>query len=195
MLDQATFELGVAQWDQLPTNGRPEIAFVGRSNVGKSSLLNALLGRKNLAYTSKTPGKTQQLNFFRVDNRFFAVDLPGYGYAKAPKSAREQWAQLQERYLHERQALRGVVHLIDARHPPQDSDIALIKKLADIGVPHLLALTKADKLSGNGRAQAERRIDDCLDTLGLDRPVVLTSAETNRGIGNVRQWIRTQVDG
>jgi GTP-binding protein len=195
MFDQVSFELGVAQWDQLPTDGRPEIAFVGRSNVGKSSLLNALLGRKNLAYTSKTPGKTQQLNFFRVDNRFFAVDLPGYGYAKAPKSAREQWAQLQERYLHERSSLHGVVQLIDARHPPQDSDVALIKELADIGVPHLLALTKADKLSGNGRAQAERRIDDCLDTLGLDRPVVLTSAETNRGIGNVRQWIRTQIDG
>ena len=195
MFDQVSFELGVAQWDQLPTDGRPEIAFVGRSNVGKSSLLNALLNRKNLAYTSKTPGKTQQLNFFRVDNRFFAVDLPGYGYAKAPQSARQQWAQLQERYLHERTPLRGVVQLIDARHPPQDSDIALIKKLADIGVSHLLALTKADKLSGNGRAQAERRVDDCLDTLGLDRPVVLTSAETNRGIGNVRQWIRTQVDG
>ena len=195
MLDQATFELGVAQWDQLPTDGRPEIAFVGRSNVGKSSLLNALLGRKNLAYTSKTPGKTQQLNFFRVDNRFFAVDLPGYGYAKAPISAREQWAQLQERYLYERAPLRGVVQLIDARHPPQDSDVALIKELAEIGVPHLLALTKADKLSGNGRAQAERRVDDCLADLGLDRPVVLTSAETNRGIGNVRQWIRTQVDG
>jgi len=113
MLDQATFELGVARWDQLPTDGRPEIAFVGRSNVGKSSLLNALLNRKNLAYTSKTPGKTQQLNFFRVDNRFFAVDLPGYGYAKAPKSAREQWAQLQERYLHERDSRRGVVQLID----------------------------------------------------------------------------------
>ena len=195
MLDQATFELGVAQWDQLPTDGRPEIAFVGRSNVGKSSLLNALLNRKNLAYTSKTPGKTQQLNFFRVDNRFFAVDLPGYGYAKAPQSARQQWAQLQERYLHERAPLRGVVQLIDARHPPQDSDVALMEELADIGVRHLLALTKADKLSGNGRAQAERRVDDCLNTLDLDRPVVLTSAETNRGIGKVRQWIRTQIDG
>lgn len=195
MLDQATFELGVAQWAQLPTDGRPEIAFVGRSNVGKSSLLNALLGRKNLAHTSKTPGKTQQLNFFRVDNRFFAVDLPGYGYAKAPKSARKQWAQLQERYLHERAPLRGVVQLLDARHPPQDSDVALIEELAAIDVPHLLALTKADKLSGNGRAQAEHRIDDCLDDLGLDRPVVLTSAKSNRDIGTIRHWIQAQLDG
>ncbi|PSQ95051.1 MAG: GTP-binding protein [Bacteroidetes bacterium SW_9_63_38] len=195
MLDQATFELGVAQWDQFPTDERSEIAFVGRSNVGKSSLLNALLGRKNLAYTSKTPGKTQQLNFFRVDNRFYAVDLPGYGYAKAPKSARVQWAQLQDRYLHEREPLCGVVQLIDARHPPQDSDVSLMEELAEESVPHLLALTKADKLSGNGRAQTEHRMDDRLADLGLDRPVVLTSAESNRGVGEVRRWIESQLNG
>ncbi|MFB6248984.1 MAG: ribosome biogenesis GTP-binding protein YihA/YsxC [Salinibacter sp.] len=195
MLDQATFVVGAARWDQLPTDGRPEIAFVGRSNVGKSSLLNALLGRKNLAYTSKTPGKTQQLNYFRVDDRFYAVDLPGYGYAKAPKSARAEWAQLQERYLDERPPLRGVVQLIDSRHPPMDSDIALIERLDRVGIPHLLAPTKADKLSGNGRAQAERRVADCLSDLGLERPVVLTSAETNRGVGALRGWIRDRLEG
>ena len=194
MLDNATFEIGVAEWDQLPANNRPEVAFVGRSNVGKSSLLNAILGRKNLAYTSKTPGKTQQLNFFLVDNRFYAVDLPGYGYAKAPKSARAQWAQLQERYLAERAPLRGVVQLIDSRHPPMDSDIELIEHLSDLGHPHLLALTKADKLSGNGRAQAERRMDECLDDLKLERPVILTSAKTNRGIGALRRWIQDQLE-
>ena len=195
MLDQATFVIGAAQWDQLPEDGRPEIAFVGRSNVGKSSLLNALLGRKNLAYTSKTPGKTQQLNFFRVDDRFYAVDLPGYGYAKAPKSARNEWAQLQERYLTERGPLRGVVQLIDSRHPPMDSDVTLIKRLEATGRPHLLALTKADKLSGNGRAEAERRVEDCLSDLGLDRPVVLTSAESNRGVGALRRWIQDRLEG
>ncbi|PQJ36050.1 hypothetical protein BSZ35_16870 [Salinibacter sp. 10B] len=190
MLDQATFEIGAAHWHQLPDDGRPEVAFVGRSNVGKSSLLNALLGRKNLAYTSKTPGKTQQLNFFLIDSRFYAVDLPGYGYAKAPKSERAQWAQLQERYLAERSPLRGVVQLIDSRHPPMDSDIALIDRLSQTERPHLLALTKADKLSGNGRAQAQRRIGECLDELGLDRPVILTSANTNRGVGDLRHWIQ-----
>ena len=195
MLDQATFVTGAASWAQLPTDGRPEIAFVGRSNVGKSSLLNALLGRKNLAYTSKTPGKTQQLNYFLVDDRFYAVDLPGYGYAKAPRSARAEWARLQERYLDERAPLRGVVQLIDSRHPPMDSDVALIERLEAAGRPHLLALTKADKLSGNGRAEAEHRVAACLDDLGLDRPVVLTSATSNRGVGALRRWIQKQLEG
>jgi GTP-binding protein len=195
MLDTATFVTGVVQWEQLPTDGRPEVAVVGRSNVGKSSLLNALLKRKNLAYTSKSPGKTQQFNFFEVDNRFYLVDLPGYGYAKAPKSARTEWAQLQERYLEERQPLRGVVQLIDSRHPPMDSDVDLIERLRNIGVPHLIALTKADKLSGNGRAKAWRQVDDCLDDLGIERPVLLTSAKTNRGISKLRHWIVEQVEG
>lgn len=194
MLDTATFVIGAAQWDQLPADNRPEIAFVGRSNVGKSSLLNALLHRKNLAYTSKTPGKTQQLNYFLIDDRFYAVDLPGYGYAKAPRSARAEWAQLQERYLAEREPLRGVVHLIDSRHPPTDDDTTLIERLDDAGHPHLLALTKVDKLSGNGRTQAQQRMDTCLDDMGLDRPVVLTSAKTGRGIGALRRWIQERLE-
>jgi GTP-binding protein len=195
MLDTATFVKGVAQWEQLPADGRPEVAVLGRSNVGKSSLLNALLQRKNLAYTSKSPGKTQQFNYFRVDDRFYLVDLPGHGYAKAPKSARKEWAQLQERYLDERPPLRGVVQLIDGRHPPMDSDIDLIERLRDVGVPHLIALTKADKLSGNGRAQAERRMEECLAGLDIERPVLLTSAKTNRGVGALRHWIVEQVEG
>lgn len=194
MLDTATFVKGVAQWEQLPADGRPEVAVVGRSNVGKSSLLNALLGRKNLAYTSKTPGKTQQFNYFRVDDRFYLVDLPGYGYAKAPKSARKEWAQLQERYLDERLSLRGVVQLIDSRYPPMDSDISVIERLRDVGVPHAIALTKADKLSGNGRAQARWQVDDCLADLGIERPVLLTSANTNRGVSQLRRWIVEQVE-
>ena len=193
MFDTAAFVKGVVQWEQLPTDGRPEVAIVGRSNVGKSSLLNALLQRKNLAYTSKSPGKTQQFNYFRVDDRFYLVDLPGYGYAKAPKSARKEWAQLQERYLDERQPLRGVVQLIDSRHPPMDSDISLVKRLRAVGVPHLIVLTKADKLSGNGRAQAERQVDDCLTDLEIERPVILTSAKSNRGIPKLRHWIVEQI--
>jgi GTP-binding protein len=194
MFDTATFVKGAARWGQLPMDEGPEIAVVGRSNVGKSSLLNALLGRKNLAYTSKTPGKTQQLNFFRVDDRFYLVDLPGYGYAKAPQSVREEWAQLQERYLTERTSLGGVVQLIDSRHSPMDSDVSLVKRLRDRGVPHLLALTKTDKLSGNGRAQARRRMDECLAEWEMDGPVVLTSASTNRGLPTLRHWIIEHVE-
>ena len=194
MFDEATFIRGAAQWPQLPTDGRPEVAFVGRSNVGKSSLLNALLGRKNLAYTSKKPGKTQQLNYFLVDGRFYAVDLPGYGYAHAPRSARAEWAQLQERYLSERPPLRAVVQLIDSRHPPMDSDLTLVEELRGIERPHLIAMTKTDKVSGNGRAAAERRMTDALESLGYTCPVVLTSAKTGRGIGTVRHWITEQLD-
>lgn len=194
VLDQATFVTGAAKWHQLPADGRPEIAVVGRSNVGKSSLLNAVLRRKRLAYTSKTPGKTQQFNYFLVDDRFFLVDLPGYGYAAAPQSARTEWAQLQERFLAERSTLRGVVQLIDSRHPPMDSDEALIERLRDADVSHLIALTKTDTLSGNGRAQAQRRMDECLAALELDRSVILTSAKTGRGIDALRRWIADQVE-
>lgn len=189
MFDEANFVTSVARWDQLPEDRRPEVAFVGRSNVGKSSLLNALLSRKKLAYTSKTPGKTQQLNYFLVDNRFYLVDLPGYGYAKAPQSERDRWAQLQERYLAERQTLRGVVQLIDSRHPPMDSDEELIEHLVTTDLPHLLALTKADKLSGNGRFQAQQRVEKRLASMEVSRPVVLTSAVSGRGMGEVRSWV------
>lgn len=189
MFDEATFVKGVARWEQLPGDDRPEVGFVGRSNVGKSSLLNAVLSRKKLAYTSKTPGKTQQLNYFLIDNQFYLVDLPGYGYAKAPQSERDRWAQLQERYLVERQPLRGVVQLIDGRHPPMDSDEELIERLTATDLPHLLALTKADKLSGNGRFQAQQQVEECLTAMNVERPVILTSAVTGRGIGELRNWI------
>ena len=193
MFDDAEFVIGAAGWGQLPEDDWPEVAFAGRSNVGKSSLLNALLHRKKLAYTSKSPGKTQQLNFFRVDNQFYLVDLPGYGYAKAPRSARDRWAQLQQRYLAERSSLRGLVHLIDSRHPPQENDRALIEQVSDTGLPHLLVLTKADKLSGNGRAQAERQMNETLEEMELERPVVLASATSGRGLGEIRSWIGDRV--
>lgn len=189
MFDEATFVKGAAAWEQLPDDGRPEIAFMGRSNVGKSSLINSVLGRKSLAYTSKSPGKTRQFNYFLVDGRFFVVDLPGYGYAKGARSERDAWERLRERYLSERRPLRGVIQLVDARHPPMDSDVAEIERLAEIGQPHLLVLTKVDKLSGNGRAQAQQRMNDSLANLDVERSVVLTSAKTGRGIGAVRTWI------
>lgn len=193
MLDHAEFVAGAAEWAQLPTDGRPELAVFGRSNVGKSSLLNALLGRKRLAYTSKTPGKTQQLNYFLVDGDFYLVDFPGYGYAKAPPSLRTEWSQLQSRYLTERLPLRGVIQLVDSRHPPEDRDKALINRLDRADIPFVVALTKTDKLSGNERSQAERCLDEVLADTSPTPPTVLTSAHSNRGIGTLREWIREQV--
>lgn len=194
MFDEASFVKGAARWNQLPEEGRPEVAFMGRSNVGKSSLINAVLGRKSLAYTSKSPGKTRQFNYFLVDGRFFVVDLPGYGYAKGSRAEQDAWERLRERYLAERRPLRGVIQLIDARHPPMDSDVEEIERLASLNRRHLVVLTKADKLSGNGRAEAKRQAEACLSELGVDRPVVLTSAKTGRGISSVRSWIGTVLE-
>ena len=191
MFDTAEFVKGCVKWTQLPTDDRAEIAFIGRSNVGKSSLLNALLNRKNLARTSKKPGKTREFNYYRIDRQFYFVDLPGFGYAKVSKTERARWRALIERYLGERHALRAVVHLIDSRHPPMEADEDVIDFMRGGDVPHLIALTKADKLSGNERPQSVRRVESVLDSVGLELPTVLTSATTNRGIPELRNWIAT----
>jgi GTP-binding protein len=186
---EAEFIKGAARWEHLPTDGRAEVAFVGRSNVGKSSLINAVLGRKKLARTSKRPGKTTEFNYYLVDRAHYLVDLPGFGYAKASKADRERWAEMIDRYLHERHTLRAVVHLVDSRHPPMESDEDVIDAMRPLDTPYLIALTKADKLSGNGRAQSRRRVETLLDGVGLQVPLVLTSAKTGRGISDLRQWI------
>ncbi len=189
MYDSAEFVKGCVDWDQLPDDGRPEVAFIGRSNVGKSSLLNALLKRKQIAYTSKKPGKTRELNYFLVDGDVYFVDLPGYGFAKVPTHVRKKWAGLIERYLTERPPLAGVVHLIDSRHPPMANDEDLIDFMRGSGVPYLIALTKSDKLSGNQRTNRVRRVNEQLADVGLSVPVILTSAQDKRGIRELRTWI------
>jgi len=129
----------------------PEVAFAGRSNVGKSSLINSLTNRKNLAKTSATPGKTQLVNFFAVDDRFNLVDLPGYGYAKVPLAERARWRPMIETYLEHRETLQGVVVLIDSRRGAREMDMHLLEWLAAVNLPACLALTKADKLKQNER--------------------------------------------
>ncbi len=185
----AQFVGSAARWEDLPDDGRPEVAFVGRSNVGKSSLINALLRRKNLARTSGRPGKTQTFNHYLVDGRFYLVDLPGYGYAKASKEARERWRRLIERYLAERRPLRLVVHLVDSRHPPTALDEDVIAAVTGPRVPYLVALTKVDKLSGNERTRCRRRMEEVLLPFGLEAPIVLTSAKTGRGRKELLSWI------
>ncbi|HYJ92083.1 MAG TPA: ribosome biogenesis GTP-binding protein YihA/YsxC [Pyrinomonadaceae bacterium] len=130
-------------------DGLPEIAFLGRSNVGKSSLINSLLGRKGLARTSNTPGRTQSINFFLINESFYFVDLPGYGYAKVPKQMREGWGQMAEEYLSKRQQVALCIQLIDARHGPTELDRQLNEWLVFHEKPFIVIATKSDKLSSN----------------------------------------------
>ena len=158
----------------------PQIAIAGRSNVGKSTLLNRLVGRKSLARTSKQPGRTQEINFFRIDDRFLLVDLPGYGFAKAPKSVRDRWGPLIESYLSGTEELLGIVLLVDARHGLTKEDERMVGYLADTGIPTLFALTKIDKLNRSGRVKAERKLRA---SLGIDEDQMLpTSGRTGEGV-------------
>jgi GTP-binding protein len=148
----------------------PEVAFSGRSNVGKSSLLNALVRRKALARVSKTPGKTREINFFRVNHQFVLADLPGYGYARVAKSTRVAWRPLIEGYLRISTQLRGVVQLIDSRHPPSDDDLQMLEFLAEIGAPTVVVLTKIDKLR---TSELKQRIVSLTTALELEEEQVI----------------------
>ncbi len=157
----------------------PEIAFAGRSNVGKSSLLNALVRRKAFARVSKTPGRTRELNFFRVNDLFMLVDLPGYGYAKISKDRKAAWRPLIEGYMRNSPYLRGVVQLLDVRHDPTADDRIMLDFLAELGVPTLIALTKVDKL---GRVARAKRITELCEAYGVDEDQVIPfSAHENIG--------------
>lgn len=162
-----------------PDPDLPEVAFAGRSNVGKSSLLNRLVGRRKLARVSRTPGRTQEINFFRVNDAFVLADLPGYGFARVGKERRRSWRALIEGYLGESPALRGVVLLVDARHDPFPDDLAMLEYLGALGVPVMVALTKWDKLKATARRERLAALASDL-ALGEDQ-VVPTSAETGDG--------------
>ncbi len=144
------------------TDGLPEIAFLGRSNVGKSSLLNSLLQRKGLARTSNTPGRTQSINFFLVNEKFYFVDLPGYGYAKVSKAMRADWGKMAEEYLANRQELILSIHLVDSRHKPTELDRQLHEWLVYHQQNHIVVATKADKLSNNKLKKSLQEIEDNL---------------------------------
>ena len=146
----------------LPTDGLPEIAFLGRSNVGKSSLLNSLLGRKSLARTSNTPGRTQSINYYLINNAFYFVDLPGYGYAKVSKSMRADWGKMARDYLTERDELELSVQLIDIRHEPTSLDKQLNDWLAENERQFIVVATKADKLSANNQKTSLSVIENTL---------------------------------
>ena len=168
---------GTGAWR--PEATLPEIAFAGRSNVGKSSLLNRLVGHRKLARVSNTPGRTREVNFFRINDAFVIADLPGYGYARVAKEKRQEWKPLIEGYLSGSPALRGVVLLMDSRRDPSPEDLLMREWLGDLGAPTLVALTKTDKLKTAELAAREVALARALD-VGEDQ-VVSTSAESGKG--------------
>jgi GTP-binding protein len=195
------FLTSVFSLNKLPPADIPEIAFAGRSNVGKSTLLNTLLGRRRLAQTSSTPGKTRMLNFFCVNERLFFVDLPGYGYAKVAKELRNRWRDLVEPYLRGRKTLMGVICLADCRREPTQSDRQLLDWLDNHQIPSLLVLTKADKLSKLKASLALQKAQQILagDILTGDilaRETVqcsLFSAKTGQGRAEIWRWIEDRL--
>ena len=186
------FVAGVARLDQAPDGALPEVGFAGRSNVGKSSLVNALTGQRTLAKTSNTPGRTQQINFFDLGGRLMLADLPGYGYAKAPKSTVDRWTRLVDLYLRARVPLRRVLVLIDARHGLKDVDRRVMSMLDEAAVSYQAVLTKCDKLNPT---PLEQRIDATARELAKHAAahpdVLATSARTGAGVADLRATLAT----
>ena len=180
-VQRAELLMSAGRPDQFPRTAWPEIAFAGRSNVGKSSMINRLLGRRNLARTSNTPGRTRTVNFYQVNEQCLFVDLPGYGYAKVPRSVQESWWDLVESYLTERAQLRGVIHIVDARHPPTPLDRELQAFVAAVGVPSLVVLTKADKVA-RGQRTAVRAAAVTALSPPAPEAALFFSAETGEGL-------------
>ncbi|TYC46571.1 ribosome biogenesis GTP-binding protein YihA/YsxC [Leuconostoc litchii] len=178
---------------QYPTDGKPEIALVGRSNVGKSSLTNTLIQRKNFARTSSQPGKTQTLNFYDVEDKLYFVDVPGYGYAKVSKAQREAFGVMIEEYITSRKQLRGVISLVDARHEPSEDDISMYEWLHYYNIPILVVATKSDKISRGKFNKAESVIKKSLGFSNEDSDFQFFSSETKYGKEEVWRWIENHL--
>ncbi len=175
-----------------PEASLPEIAFAGRSNVGKSSLLNRLVHRKKFARVSNTPGRTREVNFFKVNDRFVLVDLPGYGYARISKERRAEWRPLIESYLRSSPELRGIVELLDARHDPTADDLQMLDFLGEVGVPTIVALTKIDKLAPRALVS---RPTELAAQIGLDSDQVIPfSAVTGEGRDSLAEAIEALLE-
>jgi GTP-binding protein len=179
-ITKAEFIKSATQVSQYPLPTLPEIAFAGRSNVGKSSLINALLGRKNLAKTSNTPGRTQLINFFTINDKMSFVDLPGYGFAKVARSVKENWGEMIEAYLRQRTNLALVVLILDIRRVPNEDDLSLRDWLDHYRIPYLYVLTKSDKLSNNQSVKQKRIIEKILNA-SKEEKLILFSAKTQKG--------------
>lgn len=182
IIKSAEFLCSNTRTDKLPPPNLPEYAFIGRSNVGKSSLINALTNKKNLAKTSQTPGKTQLINHFLINNTWYLVDLPGYGYAKTSRTNRAEWEKFIRRYLRARENLQCIFVLVDSRHEPQKLDLEFCTWLGENGIPFLLVFTKADKQSAlKSTKNIEKFKKALLNWFEEVPPVFLTSSETQVG--------------
>lgn len=189
--NKAEFDRAFGVSAQLPFSDKPEITFAGRSNVGKSSLLNKLFNRKNLARVSSVPGKTVTINFYNVDNERF-VDLPGYGYAKISKAERDRFGELMEGYFQSGRNIRLVVQLIDMRHKPTADDLGMIAFMEQLNIPFAVVLTKADKLK---KKEYQARVDSIYGELNNpDYPVIPFSAVTGQGIDEIKKVIEESLD-
>ena len=189
---EVLFMLSVVNLDSLPPADRPEICFAGRSNVGKSSLINALTNRKGLARASNTPGRTRERNYFNVDGRLNLVDLPGYGYARAPKTEISNWTRLTRAFLRGRAGLRRVFLLIDSRHGIKPSDVELMELLDDAAVTYQLVLTKSDKIKKAELDKIMRRTSRTIGKRPAAHPeLMVTSSEKKTGLDDLRAEIAT----
>jgi GTP-binding protein len=178
-IKSAEFVTSAVQPSQYPPAELPEFAFSGRSNVGKSSLINTLVNRKKLVQTSSTPGKTRLINFFRVNDALMLVDLPGYGYARVSEAARQSWRPMIEQYLSGRKTLKAVIVILDARRDPAKADTQLLDWLAQLGLPRIIAVTKCDKLS---KTALSKQVGVIAQGLALPHEeLVLFSAKTHQG--------------
>ena len=189
-ISSARFVKSAKQANDFPKDRKPEIAFCGRSNSGKSSLLNALTNSQGLARTSSSPGRTQLINFFLVDEQTYYVDLPGYGYAKVPRGIRDTWGEMIEGYLRNREPLKLAIMLVDSRIPPTDSDQTMKEWLDHFGIPNLVVLTKSDKISRNELTKAQKICAETLQT----KEIIAFSAVTGFGKEAVLKKIRDAID-
>ncbi|MFD2670516.1 ribosome biogenesis GTP-binding protein YihA/YsxC [Marinicrinis sediminis] len=184
-IHQSEFIISAVGPDQYPDDALPEFALAGRSNVGKSSLINKLIQRKNLARTSSQPGKTQQLNYYRINDEIYFVDFPGYGYAKVSKSERQKWGKMIEAYLLNREPLKAVLLVLDIRHAPSKDDQLMYDWMLHFNIPCIIVATKADKISKNKWGAHVRQIEQTIGRRKQD-PLVLFSSES--GMGRDELW-------
>lgn len=184
-IKEATIEISAVSKKQYPTLNLPEIALAGRSNVGKSSFINRMLGRRNLVRTSSKPGKTRTLNFYRINDSFYFVDVPGYGYAKVSKKEQQKWGAMMEEYFETREELQLVILVVDSRHNPTNDDMRMIEYISYLNIPLLIIATKVDKLKRSARQKQLHHITSLIHDVA-DIQVIPFSAET--GENKDRIW-------